>query len=333
MLSRAVALATIFGAILSACALDTSGTIEGESTGSGASASGASGPGASGPGGGASGPGGAGPSTSSSSTGPGPGGAGGGPTTCGADAECLPTANEYALLLPEGTACPAGWTGGEPLAIDDDPDVGCAADCSCGGASGGTCSAGALWMGGTCVTLGQVSASPPSGCSNISPDTYRARIDPPKASTGSCPPSGGGKAAIDQRAVCRSGPVGACDGGSCVPSVTDGELCFVSAAECPRGYDGRSLYPVQEDQRECTCQCGPAPGSCQNGGTTIFTSPNCSSSSQGVPMDGATCINPNFSIEAIDIDPGDWSGGTCEPELEPGGPVVYGPALQLCCPG
>ncbi|MEJ7734131.1 MAG: hypothetical protein WKG00_33675 [Polyangiaceae bacterium] len=326
MICRGVAVATILGAALSACALDTAGTIIGESTGSGAaSASSAGGNGAAAGSGAASG---AGAATSSSSTGPAVGG--GGDATCGGGSVCMPPAESYALVLLEGAACPSGWQEPANLAVSS-ADPGCGA-CSCGAPAGGSCTPGMVGFSSDCNSYFEVGDQ--ANCYNTSSNYNNVRADAPTAHGGSCPPSGGGKLPVEQRTVCRSASNGTCDQGSCVAAPADGELCLVAGdGPCPDGYPMRTLFPVTGDDRDCSCLCQPPGGQCQGAEVGVYSANDCSGTEAVIEADGS-CDNPGNigSLESWQfLTMGTWSGAGCQEDPQLGGPVTFGVGVVLCC--
>jgi hypothetical protein len=261
---------------------------------------------------------------------------------------------------------PAGWSGPSVIHRGDDPPSDCpgefpleafvahdqlvaddpACGCSCGNASGFSCSTTARENGTSCIAL-QFAGTwpvPGDGCVSINTNATAMRSDPAILNTtnASCPPQANVNIPSPYFVTTVKGcnpprtPTRCEDAGLCLPAAMEpyGEMCVYTEGDvaCPAGpYTERSVaYTSIEDTRECSdCTCGTPTGTC--GGLVRYVSA-CSGDFIGLYATTApgACTTMNTSPSAVSYAPEPQvscmpSGGQAQGEANPAAPIT------VCC--
>lgn len=249
--------------------------------------------------------------------------------------------------------CPAGWTEiarGGTGGVTASPAT-CTA-CSCGAATGGTCSATLdRYLDGGCGTsIGAIAVAGDAnaGCVDVldTPVGSIAGLSDESASGGTCPASGGVPTVPDDAlfaeeivvcelpagagctlpAVCTPMPAAPFDPLRCVYKLQGGSCNQLAPFTTEVELD-RTIV----DTRGCAaCTCGGATGQTCTASTTVYATNDCAGGNAVAPHDGS-CVGAALTVGSYRTTPV-FAGGTCAPGGGgPAGGVGSDDAMTLCC--
>lgn len=282
------------------------------------------------------------------------------PDVCPATHRCVseapegwigPVAFDNQPFADPATVCQDSYPNEALVANGDIVDTPAECTCSCGTATGESCSGGLLRLyagSSNCPGIPSVNIFVPTACLDVagSSGSFRAQAGVPLG--GSCAPSLNTVLPTPEWGTRGTACTGALFLGGCAaeevcapnpPSGFPAPLCVYADGtnDCPAaaGYTERTIYfeGALDDQRSCadTCSCSEPEGALCEGQIVVFTDNICLSSSVGVPADDTTCVNGTATGQSLRYIP-DLTAGSCEPsDVEPAGEILGTSPVTVCC--